>query len=390
MSQTESGAPVPSGPAALDQKLAWLRGAATTASGWFTGTGAIWRGSVAVSGIALLTAFLGREGLLFASSMEVAALTAGGVAPDGIIYYLPKSVIEVQATFQLLRCDARPATANAPPVVTIDARVSPRASPMIKSDLSRGYVIKANTISGGFWNTDMKVELVDGRLVRLGVRHDSTVVAPRPGVPIAANVMARITPPGPGPELTPEQQAARERVCGKATVDALDHPTPANADLLSLTRRFRLEPGGPCPAASETIDSPSRFSCVLRGSSTIGSMLASPGEVAAQLAHYDLLLQLSDIERSPVRAPALNSGIVYRMPGSAKFMTCLAGCEGASARVLSEETISVPQFGTEAVIPIERRLFSNRTTELEFGASGELKSIHFVDVATEEKKKDTK
>ena len=389
MSQTEPAGPAQAAPGlgGLTAKFPpWLQGAATAATSWFPGMGSAWRGGIVFSALALVAAFLGREGFLFASSMEVVPLTTGGAAPDGIIYYLPKSVIDVQAKFTLLRCDVKPGPDGGPPVVEIDASVSAQTAAGIKSDLSRGYVIRANTMSGGFWNTDMKAELSDGRLMRLGVRQES-VAPPRP-LPLPSFPQARIMRPE-GPELSSELKAVREQVCGKAAIAALA-PNSSSADFAVVARSLHLQPGEPCPAGSETIQGPSRVSCVLRGASTIGAALASPAAVSEQLSRYDLIVQLSDIEKAPARSPATGSGIVYRMPGSARLMVCAANCEGANSRVLNEQFIAVPQFGTEAIIPIERRLFSNRTTELEFGTNGELKSIHFVDVATEEKKKDGK
>ncbi len=382
MSQNEPVGPVQPGPPGSDlaTKFAWLQGAASAAMS-LPGLGTLWRGGVLLSAVGLVVAFLGREGILFGSAMEVVAVTRGGPAPNGVVYYLQKSVIDVQASYELTRCDVS-AGPNGAPVAEIEASVSPRATHAIRSDMTRGYVIKANTISGGFWNTDMKLDIVDGRLVHLGVRHDSTVSAP-------VFDATRVGSSGPPEARTPDKtfQAERERICGKGAIEALDNPDAKNADRLAATRRFRLEPGGPCPAGTEAAEGPASSACILRAASIVGKMIAAPADVAAQLARYDLVIRLSDIERAPARDPASGNGIVYRMPGSARLMTCLGSCDdGAGSRVISEDAITIPQFGTEAIIPIERRLFSNRSTDLQFGKFGELTSIHFTDTAKEDKK----
>lgn len=381
MPQTEPAAPVQPDPPNSDRaaKFAWLQGAANAAMSWRLSTA--WRGGILLSAVALVVVFLGREGILFGSAMEVVAVTRGGPAPNGVVYYLQKSVIDVQASYELTRCDIS-AGPNGAPVAEIEARVSPLATHVVKSDLTRGYVIKTNTISGGFWNTDMKLELADGRLVRLGVRNDSTVSVPDFDIPV-------VTSAGPPERRAPDQtfQAERERICGKGTIEALDKPDAKNVDRLQAKRRFRLEPGGLCPAGTETAEGPARSACILRAASTIGKMIAAPKDVDAQLARYDLVIQLSDIERAPARDPVSGSGIVYRMPGSARLMTCLGDCDGgAGSEVITADVISIPQLGTEASIPVERRLFSNRATELEFGKFGELTSIHVTDAAKEDKK----
>jgi len=51
--------------------------------------------------------------------------------------------------------------------------------------------------------------------------------------------------------------------------------------------------------------------------------------------------------------------------------------------VLVEKVLSVPQLGIEGTIPIERRLFSDRTVQLEFAPSGELTKAKFIDASGE-------
>src|SRR5262249_15429911 len=153
----------------------------------------------------------------------------------------------------------------------------------------------------------------DGRLARLSVRGDSTLPAPRPILNPATTPAANIggqKPPPPAPP-DPELLAARERICGKAIVDALEHNIPPKTRILGLERRFNLEPGGPCPAGAETIANDSaQFACRLGGASTVGPLVAMPGEVAAQLGRYDLVVQLSDIMRAP-HGSSPQRGIVY-------------------------------------------------------------------------------
>jgi hypothetical protein len=73
-------------------------------------------------------------------------------------------------------------------------------------------------------------------------------------------------------------------------------------------------------------------------------------------------------------------GLVYRVPATAMLSFCQADCAldtsgnlGATARLYSPPlAIQVAQFGAEAVMPIERTLFSNNSVTLAFTPEGSL------------------
>lgn len=100
----------------------------------------------------------------------------------------------------------------------------------------------------------------------------------------------------------------------------------------------------------------------------------------------DIEIRIAENSRVKMSQPnSLPQGVVYRIPGSALISICMPQCSGPSTdrRVLVEQTVPVAQFGPEAVIPIERRLFSDRKVSLEFGDGADLIKAKFGDARTE-------
>jgi hypothetical protein len=171
----------------------------------------------------------------------------------------------------------------------------------------------------------------------------------------------------------------RERVCGRRVVDALANDRRDGG--LTLRRDFRIEPGAPCPAGTDmALNDSSRVVCRIPGAQTVGTLIESPDTIARQLERYTLSLQIQSVNRAPTHPLSASNDLVYRLPGLAVVTVCVLTCEGgAGARIVADREIIVPQFGAEATIRIERRLFSNRSLQLEFGSFGELTSLRFVD-----------
>jgi hypothetical protein len=352
------------------------------------GFGMIWRSGVVLSAVSLLFVIAGRGGLIFASKIEVLPLADGVEPPAGIIYFLPRTVIRVDADFHIRRCDVHRKEGSTDLMVDLDATVGAKIERHVEPDFGRGYVIKADSAGGALWDTDFRVDIADGLLKRFGVVAVSTIDPVRSTIRSAALVMAPQPPPtGPAAPDDEPIRSFREKVCGQAVIDALD-PKAANRDTraLNLNRRFVIEPGASCPSGSETVaDNAAALVCNIRGTETVGSLLQTPGEVAQQLARFTLSIQVRNANRAAKRRPLpADQGLVYRLAGSAMVSVCQRNCDGGSgSRVLAEEFVVVPQFGVEASMPLERRLFSNRTTQLEFGQAGELVSIRFIDAAVE-------
>lgn len=229
------------------------------------------------------------------------------------------------------------------------------------------------------------MDIANGLLKQFGATANSAVDRVVTLLPVGSS-------PGPGsPEAgkpaEEKKDPNQERICGRAVVDGLV-PEQRDTSALTLVRTFRIEPGGGCPPGTETATADaSRLVCNISGTNTVGTLLQAPGEISRQLARFTLSLQIRNANRAAKRPPPADQGLVYRLPGSAVVSACLVNCDGAtSSRVLAEQLVSVPQFGIEASMPVERRLFSNRSTRFEFGPAGEIISIRFLDALSETKK----
>lgn len=103
----------PKGPGqqgSLQSTLQWGRLALGRIGGWLPGYGLIWRSGVVVSIVTAAAVFGGRGGFFFASKMEVLPFPESGPLPAGVVYFLPRAVINIDATFQITRCNiTRPA-----------------------------------------------------------------------------------------------------------------------------------------------------------------------------------------------------------------------------------------------------------------------------------------
>jgi hypothetical protein len=364
--------------------------------------GSIWRSRVFRSSLVLSVigagvVFAGRSGLVLASKLEVMPIKDADPTPDGIVYFLPKSVIIVEATFQIVRCDVSQGANGEMPTVNVDATVSAVIYPEIMPDFQHEYAIKG--LSGGFWNTDFRLDLNHSMLSRLGTKDSSTIGTPVRLPPVRTTPSEAETPgseaetPGTSapPPASPGETKLRRDVCGRTVLDALARKDRSEQGGLKLRRLFRIEPGAgiPCSAdtemaVNEVLKDPSRIVCRIPGEQTVGTLIESPGRIAKQLERYTLSLQIRSMNKAPTHSPSTNNDLVYRLPGSALVSVCMTSCDGGvGARIISETEIIVPQFGTEASVPIERRLFSNRSLQLEFGWFGELTSVRFVDTESE-------
>ena len=85
-----------------------------------------------------------------------------------------------------------------------------------------------------------------------------------------------------------------------------------------------------------------------------------------------------DVGTETRQLPSSVNGLVYRYPVTAEIIACRDQCPeagSAAAGILLAKPVSVLTAGREAVLPIERRWFGGRTTNIEFDESGSLSLV---------------
>lgn len=348
--------------------------------------------------LALLgTAFVlgGRAGCYFASPLEVKPINAQQPT-EGVVYFLQRSLFEVDATYRITKCEV--VAVDSRSRIDVEGSVSVQIKPASEPDFSRGYVVTADSLAGALWRSDVSIETPKGLLKSMNAASKNEVSVPKSTDP---GSLAQLLLSGfhSTERSSAEKSAAdlRELVCGASLIAALarakaggpDAKDAGANDALVLRRTIRFVPGQGCPAGTQTAGQAEAGTqrCRLESRDTIQKMLKDPEGVADDLAKYSLEFDIVEINRAASGArPFAKSGVVYRIPGLARVTICMPGCQSAEKRVLLEQSIDVSQFGIEAVLPIERRLFSDRTVKLEFGDGGDLKSGTFSDAKAAEAK----
>src|SRR4051794_19185407 len=109
-------------------------------------------GAVALAFVATLFVLGGRAGWYGASKIVVEPLSAS--TPAGPIYFLPKAMIGLELSYSITKCDITRAP-NSPEAVSLAVDVGARLVESVEPDLTRGYVIRADSVAGAFWRTDV-------------------------------------------------------------------------------------------------------------------------------------------------------------------------------------------------------------------------------------------
>jgi hypothetical protein len=93
-------------------------------AGFLARFGILWRSSRVIAFLSAMLVFAGRSGFVFASKIEFLPLPESGSVPAGIIYFLPKALIDIEANYRITRCDIEWQDEAKPPIVIFDADVS--------------------------------------------------------------------------------------------------------------------------------------------------------------------------------------------------------------------------------------------------------------------------
>jgi hypothetical protein len=345
-------------------------------------------GAVVLAALVSLFIIAGRAGCFGTSHIVVEPLSAT-IPPPGPIYFLPRAMIGLDLSYQITNCDVT-RKAGAPEVVSVDADIRARLVEVVEPDLTRGYVVRAESITGSVWRTDFTIEIQNGVLKRVNSISTAEFVIPKElqleGALAQLAKTQAATEQHADKEALPSVEDRRIAICGRSLVEFLAKP-PAERksedNPATMKRFFRFDPAGPCPADTTSGDpaQADRLVCTIPGLNTIGALLADRN-AAPDLEEFTVQVRMVQSGRASRVQRANTRDLVYRTAGSALITVCTKSCSGGG-RVLFEKVVAVPQFGIEGTIPIERRMFSDRTVQIDFGPAGDLTQLRFVDAAAD-------
>jgi hypothetical protein len=354
----------------------------------------VWLASGAVLTVfAVLFVLGGRMGLYFVSTLIVEPLSSGA-SVNGIIYFLPKTTVVADITYKVLKCDLEKKndTDGAPIDIVIMADVSASLAEKVEADPRNGYVIRSDSFSGTLWRTEVTIDVSNGLLKAVNATSTS-----EPRVSKEAELSTILTRVLSASRLTSETAAGdkstlaerRIAVCGRALVQALDKPETGSSvtDQTKLRRLFHFDPSADCPSETEKVAAaPNAGSaCRVDGSQMLEGLFADADAVRDALKRYSAEFRVVSGQSAPFGKPG-GVGIVYRTPVGAVAQLCMPQC-GTGARPIAEKSMVFPQLGPGSVLPVERRLFSDRTAQFDFGAYGELTKAKLIDASASAEKK---
>ena len=134
-------------------------------------------GAVVLGAIVSLVIVGARAGLYGRSRIVVEPLSAA-TPPAGPIYFLPRAMIGLDLTYQITKCDVT-RKSDVPDAVSIDAEIRARLVEVVEPDLTRGYVVRAESITGSIWRTDVTIEIQNGVLKRVNSISTAEFVIPK-------------------------------------------------------------------------------------------------------------------------------------------------------------------------------------------------------------------
>lgn len=355
------------------------RSALSSARGWL-GWGTV------LGVVAAVFVLGGRAGWYLSSPIEAEPLSTTS-SPSGIVYFLPRTIVAADLQYRILRCDLEQVgqTEHKETSVVVETEITASLSEQIEADPAKAYLIKSDAFYASLWQSELMVNTSNGLLKSITSKTVSEIEIPKSADPtkILTRIVAASTYTPQAASNADALEAARRRVCGSSVVAAIERykKSQAAADLPRIQRTLRFDPGGQCPPdTNKPADAPpSVFLCRLNGKVALGALFGQPDVVEDTLEGNSVEIRVAI--PVPTTAKTAGSGIAYRMPVSAQVQLCSPRC-GGGGRVLAERAPAFPQFGATAFASVERRLFSDQSIQLEFGAFGELKKAKYLSSKT--------
>jgi hypothetical protein len=345
----------------------------------FLGSFAGWlKAAGVVAVIATLFVTGDRAGWYGTSNLMSEPLSATSAA-KGIVYFLPKTEVIFDVSYRITRCDAqkRAQSDTSPIDIVIGADVQiDNIAAKVQPDLASGYVIPVDSLDGVFWRTELSAQLANGILTGL----NTTSAAQTADASKFQSILMKVVSAAPLTDKTSAgagQDLAKQRIsmCGDRLIRALEGPDPKSDVDAKIKKILRFDPSGGCPPEATAL---SKGQCLISGQTALSPLLANSDAAADALNRYSIEIRVNPNKSTSPPAPT-TKGIAYRTPGSATIQLCMPKCDGG--QTLANENVVVPQFGSLASLTVERRLFSDRTTQAKFGPWGELVDVKFTDSA---------
>ena len=181
-------------------------------------------GAVVLAAIVSLFIVGARAGL-YGKSRIVEPLS-GTTPPAGPIYFLPRAMIGLDLTYQITKCDVT--RSGALDAVSVDAEVRARLADVVEPDLTRGYVIRADSITGSMWRTDVTIEIQNGVLKRVNSISTAEFAIPKElqleGALAQLAKTQAATEQQADKEALPSVEDRRIAICGRSLVEFLRKP----------------------------------------------------------------------------------------------------------------------------------------------------------------------
>ncbi len=305
-------------------------------------------------------------------------------AGKGIVYFLPKTAVVFDVSYRITQCDARRRSQSEPGSIDIvigaEVQIDNLAA-KVEPDFASGYIIPVDSLDGVFWRTEVSAQLANGILTGLNTTSAAQTADTSKFESILTKIIsaAPVTPKAAAAAATAtatDQDVAEKRmsVCGARLIRALEGADPKSNPDTKTKKILRFDPSG-CPTEAPEL---SKGRCQLSGQTMLAPLLASPEDAADTLKRYSIELRVNPNTPPSLQTPT-TKGIAYRVPGSATIQICMPNCD--SGQTFARENVVVPQWGTIASLPMERRLFSDRTTQVKFGSWGELIDVKYTDSA---------
>lgn len=335
----------------------------------------------------------------------------------GVVYYLPKTVLDVDVTLQLKDC--RVEQRGSALVFHFDVAQSAEVVARTVADTSHGYVVNYEDLSAATKTTSATIELTKvGTLKSLNVDvKDQTATVISNAVSSAVKIASTISRvPLPTSTGSNDARDREERYCGPAAKQAFQRTreleravsTASSEEKSKLTeeiaviRRAELthrmfvhfdpKPGNDGRSVAAYPTQP-----VINGwisAHGLTHLKEQRPELFVGTSLGPLRTEVAIAWPASAGTPLVSAplGIVYRQPLEAEVAVCAAQCGGGggvfhvprSDRVYSVMH-SFPQLGQLAVLPLRNSVFQDNVLKADWGETGGVTRVEFTRSSQAEK-----
>lgn len=335
---------------------------------------------------------------LFSSPITSTRLTGTAAkAPEGVLYQLPLTVIDIDVQAKLNGCRVVRVPAGGDsqvPNMVVDFLLQPTINIRTTTDPGAIYVLDGKNLGAALFSSDVMVELSGGIITSISAQSASLGVQ-APALPETIKIVQGIqVAPVATAVSSADLGVSDARACGPLIYSLLSRRAelneqikkPPSPDLLEVLK-------ADLAAADKALSRETRLSLIPRRSeSGISKVKIDPSlmfvGLGDNLREYlrkqtvDVAVLAGEVS-SKADLPAKTDGLVYRNAATATLVLCQNDCTLDDSKRLAPTTrihtlpraIQVAQLGIDAVMPVERNLFSKSAVALTFTADGILSKV---------------